>query len=291
MTNKRPPHRRGAVPKVYTTPPARASLPIFSMIRNESADLNGMVKELIRKELRRRREACFVLQRRYYDSRGWVHAYRIYEREALARLPASGAVLDIGCGRDFESAGALLSRTGDVHGIDPEAAVDAWQGRAKLHRASGEAIPFDDGRFDLVIARSVLEHLDRPDRVFAEIARVLRVGGTFVFLTPSRFDYVSIIASVVPNSWHPGIVRFAEGRREQDTFPTRYRANTRAAVSRHATVSGLRVETIRFLHHCPTSLMFSPAMYRLAAIYDKTVCSHERLAFLRGWMLGVLRKV
>lgn len=249
-----------------------------------------MVKELVRKQLRRRREACFELQRRYYDTRGWVHAYRIYEREALARLPAGGAVLDIGCGRDFASAGALLSRSTDVHGIDPEADDRADGGMAMLRQASGEAIPFEEGRFDLVIARSVLEHLERPDRVFAEIARVLRAGGAFVFLTPSRFDYVSIIASLVPNSWHPGIVRFAEGRREQDTFPTRYRANTRAAVSRLAAGSGLRVESIRFLHHCPTSLMFSPALYRLAAFYDKTVCSHERLAFLRGWMLGVLHK-
>lgn len=241
--------------------------------------------------MRRRRAVCFALQRRHYDSRGWVHAYRIYAREVMDRLAAGGAVLDIGCGRSFEFASALCERTSDVHGIDPAAEAGAVMvAGARVYRAHGDALPFADRRFDLVVARSVLEHLESPEPVFREIARVLRPGGAFVFLTPSRFDYVSVIASMVPNMLHPKIVRFAEGRCEADTFPTRYRANTGGAVRRLARASGLRVELIRYLHHCPTSLMFSPALYRLATLYDKAVCSYERLAFLRGWMLGVVRK-
>lgn len=250
-----------------------------------------MLREIARKGMRRRRATCFALQRRHYDSQGWVHAYRIYAQEVMARLAPGGGVLDIGCGRSFEFASALRERTNDVHGIDPAAEGGAVRcDGARAYRACGDAMPFVDGRFDLVVARSVLEHLETPESVFGEIARVLRPGGSFVFLTPSRFDYVSVIASMVPNMLHPKIVRFAEGRREADTFPTRYRANTSGAVRRLARASGLRVEAIRYLHHCPTSLMFSPVLYRLATLYDKTVCSRERLAFLRGWMLGVLRK-
>ena len=42
--------------------------------------------------------------------------------------------------------------------------------------ASGEALPFDDGSFDLVIARSVLQYL-RIQPALAELARVVRRGG------------------------------------------------------------------------------------------------------------------
>jgi ubiquinone/menaquinone biosynthesis C-methylase UbiE len=42
--------------------------------------------------------------------------------------------------------------------------------------ASGEALPFDDGHFDLVMARSVLQYL-RIRPALAELARVARRGG------------------------------------------------------------------------------------------------------------------
>lgn len=249
-----------------------------------------MAATMLRKFARRQREKCFALQHRYYDSRGWTHAYTVYEREVLSRVSQDTAVLDIGCGRTFPFAKALLGRSVRVFGVDPVAEEAAVPAGAIVRRAMGESLPFGDGRFDLVISRCVLEHVEKPVALFSEIGRVLRPGGRFMFLTPSRFDYVSVIASVVPNALHPKIVHWTEGRAEEDTFPTYYRANSKAMIERHAREAGLGVEEIRYLHHCPTSLMFSPTLYRLATLYDKAVCSRERLAFLRGWMLGVLGK-
>jgi SAM-dependent methyltransferase len=50
-----------------------------------------------------------------------------------------------------------------------------------------EALPFEDGSFDLVFGHAVLHHLPDLDQAFREIRRVLRPGGTFAFAgEPSR---------------------------------------------------------------------------------------------------------
>ena len=47
-----------------------------------------------------------------------------------------------------------------------------------------ECLTFPDESFDLLITQDVLEHVLRPDRAVAEIARVLRPGGAHVFTMP-----------------------------------------------------------------------------------------------------------
>lgn len=50
---------------------------------------------------------------------------------------------------------------------------------------------FDDGRFDLVLAINVLEYVARIDVALAEVARVLRPGGSFIVATPHPFAAVA----------------------------------------------------------------------------------------------------
>lgn len=47
-----------------------------------------------------------------------------------------------------------------------------------------EALTLADQSVDLFITQDVLEHVFRPDRVFREIARVLKPGGTHLFTVP-----------------------------------------------------------------------------------------------------------
>jgi SAM-dependent methyltransferase len=61
-------------------------------------------------------------------------------------------------------------------------------------RADAVSLPFDDARFDLVVAFDVIEHVPDDDGLLDEIARVLRVGGRLVASVPlhpehwTRFD-------------------------------------------------------------------------------------------------------
>lgn len=103
------------------------------------------------------------------------------------------AVLDLGCAGGF-MAEALARRGADVTGIDPATQAIA---AARHHAAAenlqiaydvgvGEDMPYADARFDTVVCVDVLEHVADVAQVLAEVSRVLRPGGLFLFDTINR---------------------------------------------------------------------------------------------------------
>ena len=106
----------------------------------------------------------------------------------------SGAqVLDLGCAGGF-MAEAISDRGAVVTGIDPAAqAIAAARAHAADHDRTirydvgvGEALPYADGAFDIVVCVDVLEHVADLALVLSETARVLRPGGMFLFDTINR---------------------------------------------------------------------------------------------------------
>ncbi|MBC7737150.1 MAG: 3-demethylubiquinone-9 3-O-methyltransferase [Candidatus Saccharibacteria bacterium] len=102
-------------------------------------------------------------------------------------------VLDLGCAGGF-MAEALALRGARVTGIDPAAdAIAAARAHAREGHLRigydvgvGEALPYDDASFDAVVCVDVLEHVADLSKVLAEVARVLRPGGLFLFDTINR---------------------------------------------------------------------------------------------------------
>jgi len=102
-------------------------------------------------------------------------------------------VLDLGCAGGF-MAEAMAVRGANVTGIDPAVeAIAAARSHARTSGLSigydigvGEALPYADGSFDAVICVDVLEHVRDLKQVLAEVARVLRPGGLFLFDTINR---------------------------------------------------------------------------------------------------------
>lgn len=121
----------------------------------------------------------------------------------VARFAAlEGAeALDLGCQLGALPI-ALSARGARVTGVDvDDATLEAARLRAGCHgaqvrfvRAVGEALPFADGSFDLVTFVDVIEHVDDPRRTVAEIARVLRPGGTLYLFGPNRFALANLRA-------------------------------------------------------------------------------------------------
>jgi malonyl-CoA O-methyltransferase len=62
-------------------------------------------------------------------------------------------------------------------------ARQSWFSRASFAQASARALPFATGSIDIIFANLLLPWIDNHDRVFSEIARVLRKGGVFAFST------------------------------------------------------------------------------------------------------------
>jgi 2-polyprenyl-6-hydroxyphenyl methylase / 3-demethylubiquinone-9 3-methyltransferase len=111
-------------------------------------------------------------------------------------------VLDLGCAGGF-MAEALALRGANVTGIDPAAeAIDAACRHARetglpisYDVGVGEGLPYDTASFDAVVCVDVLEHVADLDRVLAQVARVLRPGGLFLFGTINR-NPVARLASI-----------------------------------------------------------------------------------------------
>jgi SAM-dependent methyltransferase len=128
----------------------------------------------------------------------WRHleelpAFRALLRAVEARfyqdlLPLDEPVLDVGCGDGHFASVAFHEPL--AAGIDPHpGALGEAQGRGAyrvLAQALGGALPFASDQFATVVSNSVLEHIPVVDPVLAEIARVLRPGGRFIFCVPGQ---------------------------------------------------------------------------------------------------------
>lgn len=97
--------------------------------------------------------------------------------------------------------------------------------------AAGEPLPYEDNRFDIVVARSVFEHVDDPGFVAHELLRVVKPQGVIAATTPNKWGYIALAARAVPNRLHVRVLSHSQpDRKTEDVFPTRYRMNTRRAL-------------------------------------------------------------
>ncbi|HLI00975.1 MAG TPA: class I SAM-dependent methyltransferase [Acidimicrobiales bacterium] len=106
---------------------------------------------------------------------------------AAEHLAGATRVVDVGCGEGQVSRlAARLPGVQLVAGVDPTLAqvqlAAARGGGVRLARAGAGELPFASGSFDAAVACLVFEHIDAVDQAIAEIGRVLRPGGRFVFL-------------------------------------------------------------------------------------------------------------
>jgi SAM-dependent methyltransferase len=217
------------------------------------------------------------------------HPYRLFEDEVGRALRPESVLLDAGCGRTVPVLRKFAGRASRLIGVELVDFTDVPVG-IETYQADLSSIPVPDASVDVIMSRSVFEHLDDPGAVYAEFARILRPGGRLIFLTANMWDYATQIARLVPNRFHPAIVARVEGREEIDTFPVRYRTNTRRAVARLSAAAGLEIEAFRYLGQYPNYFMFNSVLFLLGTGYDKLVSRFDFLRYLRGWILVTLRR-
>jgi SAM-dependent methyltransferase len=227
-----------------------------------------------------------LLSKHYAQSE---HPYRRYERRVDHLLAPRDTLLDAGCGRTAPVLGKYVGRASRLIGVELVDFSTVPEG-IETYNADLATLPLPDACVDLIMSRSVFEHLSDPQSVYREFARVLRPGGAIVFLTANMWDYGTLVARMVPNRFHARIVGIVEGRAEEDTFPTEYKTNTRSAVDTLAKGAGLEVESFEYLSQYPNYLLFNGALFFVGMCFEKLVSRFEALRFLRGWILVTLRK-
>lgn len=148
-------------------------------------------------DVSRVREERFV--RHIVDAKSRGHAL-------LARLPATGRILEVGCGTGgFVAAAAESGR--EVVGTDIASrwlvlarkrleSIGFGQAEPRFNAsdsqppdlivACAEGLPFEDDTFSVVVADSLLEHVLDPSRAISEMIRVVKPGGMIVIWFPNR---------------------------------------------------------------------------------------------------------
>jgi SAM-dependent methyltransferase len=202
------------------------------------------------------------LRQRYKSAHpGYRPSLEIYADWMAALVRDETRLLDAGCG----PGGLVKGHVGvakQVVGVDRYAAH--FQEPAEISalvESDLDTLPFPDASFDLVTCSWVLEHVREPERVFAEIARVLVPGGRFLFITPNKRNYVVWMRRLLPNALGRRATRTIYARNEDFINPTYYRANAYAEIDRMLNDVGMRCE--RFAHvGDPTYLAFNELLFR-----------------------------
>lgn len=161
--------------------------------------------------------------------------------------------------------------------LDAAAVADAMQ------------LPFRDGAFDLVTANMVLEHLEDPEQVFAEITRVMAPGAFFAFVTPNLDNPVVRVASIaLSKPVRKRLAHFTDGRDEEHIFDTFYRANSRSAIERLCADHSLVARQIETFNSYPFTRGLWP-LTALESVWIKAI-SHSPLKRITTNLFGVLQK-
>lgn len=214
----------------------------------------------------------------------------IFRAQILSRLQPHHSLLDLGAGAGIVVQMNFRGLARHVCGVDPDERVQTNPYLDEGRVGVGEQIPYPDASFDVVIADNVLEHLTEPLQVFAEVNRVLKPGGFFLFKTPNRWHYMPLIAQLTPTRFHKFFNKL-RGRAVVDTFPTRYRANSKRAVTALAGKSGFEVAELCLIEGRPEYLRFSAITYLIGLLYERVVNASAVFSFARILLIRHLQKL
>ena len=184
--------------------------------------------ERVRRQFTRQADA-------YSDMPQTSDAARAEALAAFTGVQPHHDVLDVACGPGFLTA-ALARRCARAFGLD---GTPALLERARLHAAErgldnlrfhqgdAEALPFADERFDVVSCKAAFHHFPRPDRVLAEMRRVVKRDGRL------------LVADML-GSENPACAQYHD-RIERLCDPTHVRALPRSEFERMFAAAGLTV--------------------------------------------------
>lgn len=119
------------------------------------------------------------------------HPFTMYPQQLAAHLvdryqiPKGARLLDVGCGRG-EFLKGFISCGLSGAGVDQSPAAKRLLPDAdiRVSDATDGSLPFEDNSFDVVYSKSVVEHFYYPEKLIADMWRVLEPGGLLITMTP-----------------------------------------------------------------------------------------------------------
>ncbi len=189
-----------------------------SDIPEEGRSHDRVSKWLVSASAERKREAKLAIDIPPADIHFVQGHYRIFydfkntdivlDELGAAGVDIKGSLLDFGCSSGRNLATLQRAFEGDLEliGADPAQASIDWLNAnvAGVHAVVSRQdppLPFEDERFDLIIAKSIWTHFSPAAgrRWFEEMRRILKRGGHFAFSTHGPHDVASRILLNVPS--------------------------------------------------------------------------------------------
>jgi ubiquinone/menaquinone biosynthesis C-methylase UbiE len=190
----------------------------------------------------------------------------IERAERLVRAPTArgeaGRALDIGCGPGqivlklarrmpgwcFTGVDRSANMIRQAVAARDQAAREPggkWAPRVEFFTADGNKLPFENGSFDLVLCNSVLHHLEQPERLLAEMARVAAPSGAILLRDlqrPSRLAYPLHVR------WHGRRYSGLMYKLYRDSVCAAYTPDELANLLRGSPMQGARIFTMGQTH-------------------------------------------
>jgi SAM-dependent methyltransferase len=183
----------------------------------------------------------------------------------------------------------VIAIAGTVVGVDLDAAgLRAHAGIRKKIFGDIVRLPIRSASFDVISANMVMEHLGDPSALLREAHRVLSPGGFFVIHTPNWYHWGTLLAASMPDRLKKLLIRFFEGRSEQDVFKTHYKINTAGTARLLAEREGFEVVSVSLVSSSATLKMLGPLV--IAELLYIRLLERPALASLRSNLIIVLRK-
>ncbi|MCK5942285.1 MAG: class I SAM-dependent methyltransferase [Planctomycetes bacterium] len=216
----------------------------------------------------------------------------VYEALVAGLVVPGVSWLDVGCGRELFPnnvglAEILSKRCARLTGVDPDPTL---QENPWVHEKVAQGIDdYDGGRaFDLVTMRMVAEHIDDPQACTRAIAAALRPGGLAVVFTVFSGSPIPILTRLAPMGLRHVVKSWLWGTQPKDTFPTRFRMNTRSTLQRQFAAVGMKEEAFLRLDDCRTF-----ARFRLLSAVELGVmraCRAVGAPYPEHCLLGIYRR-
>jgi len=211
------------------------------------------------------------------------HLHTVYKYEAAARLnPRAGqVVIDIGCGRECPFLPFVHEpSTHLILGIDRssyELHLNRDLSTKIVADAAVDAFPLRDASVDLVVSRSVVEHLSDNDVFLANCARVLRPGGVVVHTFACKFAPFAVINQLMPNAVARRLLAWFQPQwSEECGFPAHYNNCYFSAMRRLLDRHGFQNAQFSFRFYQGIYFNFFLPLYLPMLFYDLII-----------WRLGI----
>lgn len=214
----------------------------------------------------------------------------VYLSKILGSIDNNNLILlDAGCGHGSFLVDENRSKISQAYGVDiSKSSVSKNISLDEIKITNLEHLPYKDNYFDVVTSLWVIEHLENPQVVFKEIARVLKKNGLFLFATPNKFYLPLLIVKILSTlKINQFINKWLFGREKKDVYPTYYHGNTLSKIKKMCG-SEFQINTLMF-NFDPSYTSFNNLSFYISC-WINSLLPKLLSVFTCAHIVGVLKK-